>query len=80
MYSVEYHTRHHQLYNCNYSISPWPDKLTNTYRIDLPEAYAKVMMTGRRSTSDGEMEDVVNKTLAAEGGLYGGRSATVVPR
>ena len=37
---VEYHTRHHQLFNCNYSISPWPDKLCGTYRIDLPEAYS----------------------------------------
>jgi sterol desaturase/sphingolipid hydroxylase (fatty acid hydroxylase superfamily) len=36
---VEYHTRHHQLYNCNYSISPWPDKLCGTYRIDLPDVY-----------------------------------------
>lgn len=24
---VEYHTKHHMLFNCNYSISPWPDKL-----------------------------------------------------
>jgi len=36
---IEYHTRHHQLYRCNYSISPWWDKLMGTYRIDLPEHY-----------------------------------------
>ena len=41
---VEYHTRHHQLYNCNYSIAPWPDKLMGTYRIDLPEAYANIVV------------------------------------
>jgi sterol desaturase/sphingolipid hydroxylase (fatty acid hydroxylase superfamily) len=43
---VEYHTRHHQLYNCNYSISPWCDKLCGTYRIDLPEAYKSVNTDG----------------------------------
>lgn len=36
---IEYHTRHHQLYRCNYSISPWWDKLMGTYRIDLPDQY-----------------------------------------
>ena len=36
---VEYHTRHHQLYRCNYSISPWWDQLLGTYRIDLPKWY-----------------------------------------
>ncbi|KAH9252203.1 hypothetical protein BASA81_009795 [Batrachochytrium salamandrivorans] len=39
---IEYHTRHHQLYKCNYSISPWFDKLCGTYRIDLPEHYNAV--------------------------------------
>jgi sterol desaturase/sphingolipid hydroxylase (fatty acid hydroxylase superfamily) len=38
---IEYHTRHHQLYRCNYSISPWWDKLLGTYRIDLPQEYNK---------------------------------------
>jgi sterol desaturase/sphingolipid hydroxylase (fatty acid hydroxylase superfamily) len=31
---IEYHTRHHQLYNCNYSISPWPDKLMGSYQME----------------------------------------------
>ena len=38
---IEYHTRHHQLYRCNYSISPWWDKFVGTYRMDLPEEYDK---------------------------------------
>jgi sterol desaturase/sphingolipid hydroxylase (fatty acid hydroxylase superfamily) len=38
---IEYHTRHHQLYRCNYSISPWWDKMNGTYRIDLPDSYPK---------------------------------------
>lgn len=36
---IEYHTRHHQLYKCNYSISPWFDKMCGTYKIDLPKEY-----------------------------------------
>jgi sterol desaturase/sphingolipid hydroxylase (fatty acid hydroxylase superfamily) len=35
---VEYHTVHHTLFNCNYSISPWPDRLAGTYKIELPES------------------------------------------
>lgn len=31
---IEYHTKHHQLYRCNYSISPWFDKLCGTYRME----------------------------------------------
>ena len=50
---VEYHTRHHQLYNCNYSIAPWPDKLVGTYRIDLPEAYANTVV---KDKADGIQE------------------------
>jgi sterol desaturase/sphingolipid hydroxylase (fatty acid hydroxylase superfamily) len=37
---ILYHTRHHQLLQCNYSISPWWDKyVTGTYKIELPEGY-----------------------------------------
>ena len=36
---IEYHTRHHQLYKKNYSISPWVDKLAGSYAIDLPPSY-----------------------------------------
>lgn len=33
---VKYHFMHHQLVRCNYSISPWPDKLLGSYIIELP--------------------------------------------
>ena len=38
---VLYHTRHHQQVKRNYSISPWPDKLMGTYRMDLPDGYTE---------------------------------------
>ncbi|KAH9252253.1 hypothetical protein BASA81_009855 [Batrachochytrium salamandrivorans] len=47
---IEYHTRHHQLYKCNYSISPWFDKLCGTYRIDLPEHYNATKVAETSST------------------------------
>lgn len=43
---IEYHTRHHQLFRCNYSISPWVDKLWGTYRIDFPTGGGGLKSTG----------------------------------
>ena len=33
---IKYHSVHHARYRCNYSISPWVDRIMGSYRIDFP--------------------------------------------
>ena len=55
---VFYHTAHHRLFNCNYSISPWPDRLLGTYRIDTPtEVQEERLARGGKRDEEAEQEE-----------------------